>query len=445
MSIREGVTTISRHPPRKTTTRVPPPPDDASSTMPAARKRSGSWMKWLLGAGALAAVCLAALSFSNGRGDAIAPQAERALSRSSSVAAPGLVESESGTLHLSFEIAGKLKSVNVKEGQQVTKGQLLAELVNDDLAARVAVAKADLQVAESEYRVLEGNLKSEELRAQFEVERLKADLDRLKTGARPEELDRAKADVKAAEVEWKRRVNDAKRYADHPTVSSEQERVMTQGLAEITQAQYEAAQSKLRELEAGTRKEDLSKAEAVLKAAEADWSRAKETHESRLMASRGHLDQAQAHVRAAEADLFKTQLCSPIDGVVVWKFRHTGESVMALTPEPVMAVADPGHLRVRADVDEGDFARIRTGMKVRVRAEAFGTKDFYGRVEVVGAAAGQKRFSTGEAKERQDVKVVETIISFDEQPPFKLGLRVTAFFETGSADADKAATIKAKP
>lgn len=428
MSIRESATAVAR---RKTAVRIPPE-DESVPKAAFARKRRGSWVNWAVGAGALLAIGLGIHTFTSGRSDAAPAVSERPQVRSNIVAAPGLAESESGTLNLSFEIAGKLKTVDVKEGQKVTKGQLLAELVNDDLAARLASAKADADVATAELNVLEGNVKTELLRAQFEVDHLRADHDRLKTGARPEELDRARAEVKAAEIEWKRRVNDAQRYKDHPTVSSEQERVMTQGLAEITQAQFEASQSKLRELEAGTRKEDLVKAEALVKAAEADLDRAKDTREARLNAARGHVDQALARTRAAEADLNKTQLRSPIDGVVVWKFRHTGESVLALTPEPVVAVADPAHLRVRADVDEADFARIQPGMKVRVRAEAFGSKDFFGRVDVVGAAAGQKRFSTGEAKERQDVKVVETIVIFDEQPPFKLGLRVTAYFESGA-------------
>ncbi|MCW8132135.1 MAG: HlyD family efflux transporter periplasmic adaptor subunit [Planctomycetota bacterium] len=433
MSVRESATAVAR---RKTAVRLPQEDDSAPKTV-AARKGSGRWLNWAVGAGALLALGLAAHTFSGGRSEA-APAAERPMVRSNIVAAPGLVESVSGTLNLSFEIAGKLKQVDAKEGQPVAKGQLLAELVNDDHAARLAVAKADEAVAEAEYRILDGNVKAELLRAQFEVDRLRADLERLKAGARIEELERARAEVKAAEVEWKRRVNDAQRYKDHPTVSSEQERVMTQGLAEITQAQYEAAQAKLRELEAGTRKEDLAKAEALLKAAAADLDRANETREARLNAARGHVEQARGRTRTAEAELAKTQLRSPVDGVVVWKFRHTGESVLALTPEPVVAVADPVRLRVRADVDEADFARIQPGMRVRVRAEAFGARDFAGRVDVVGASAGQKRFSTGEAKERQDVKVIETIVTFDEQPPFKLGLRVTAYFEPGPQEAERA-------
>lgn len=345
------------------------------------------------------------------------------------VAAPGLVESSGGLRDMAFQMSGQIKQVCVEEGERVKQGQLLAELENEECSARVSGAKAEVGVAEARLKALEGDLEAEWLRAGFEVERLKAEWERLKTGARIEELDRARSEVKAAEIEWKRRANDAKRYEEHPTVSSEQERVMTRGLAEITQAQFEAAQSKLRELEAGTRKEDLAKAEALLKSAEADCARCKGTRDARVAAARQEVEQARAKERMAAAELRKTQLCAPIDGVVVWKFRHPGETVGVLPPERVLTVADVSALRVRADVDEADFAKIRAGQKALVTADAYGGQSFAGRVERVSYAAGEKRFSTGEARERHDVKIVETLITFDQAPPLKLNLRVTVRFD----------------
>ena len=55
-------------------------------------------------------------------------------------------------------------------------------------------------------------------------------------------------------------------------------------------------------------------------------------------------------------------------------------------------------------------------------------------VESISHKTGQKRFSTGEAKEKMDVKIIETIIKFDAPPPanlVKLSLRVRALFEIG--------------
>jgi hypothetical protein len=55
-----------------------------------------------------------------------------------------------------------------------------------------------------------------------------------------------------------------------------------------------------------------------------------------------------------------------------------------------------------------------------------------GTVVLRGSEAGQKRFSTGEAREKMDVKVVQTIVRLetaDKPCPFLLNLRVDVYFE----------------
>ncbi|GMV82901.1 MAG: hypothetical protein AMXMBFR7_40850 [Planctomycetota bacterium] len=344
------------------------------------------------------------------------------------VAAPGLVESISGLLSLAFEIPGKLKTVRVEEGQRVKAGEVLAELANAAQAANAALARADLKVAQAELLALEGDLTGQERQAERAVERAAAEWAMLKAGPRSEELEHARALARAAAAEWKRRLDDARRYVD-PKIASEQQRDLSQGEADVAEAQLAAARAKLRELEAGFRPQEIEKAHALHEAAKADLERLRATRDRRLEAAAGRVEQARAKLAAAETELAKTTLSAPHDGVVIWKYRHAGESVGVLPPEPILAVADPRKVRVRADVDEGDYARIRPGTSARVRAEAFGDRDFLGRVTLVGAAAGRKRFSSGEAKERQDVKIVETLIEFEAPPPFKLGLRVTVQFE----------------
>jgi multidrug resistance efflux pump len=348
--------------------------------------------------------------------------------RPTTIAAPGLVESVTGMLHLAFEIPGKLKCVNAIEGQIVTKGQVLADLVNDDQVARLSMAEAELSVVESEFQTLESNLKADEIQLAREVERYAAEYSMMKAGPRQEVLDHARAMVKAAEIESERRARDAKRYLD-PVGSSDQARDMSQGQALIADAQLHAARAKLKELEVGFRTEEITKARVLYESAKANLERVRQTCPHQLSTARARIEQAIAKKALAAAELVKTRLLAPMDGIVVWKFRHSGESVSAVTPEPVVTIADTRALRVRADVDESDFARIKPGMRVRVRADAFGTQDFPGRVETIGAVAGQKRFSTGEARERHDVKVIETLVTFDVSPPFKPGLRVTAYFE----------------
>ena len=352
------------------------------------------------------------------------------------VAAPGLVEAESGTLHLAFEKGGKIRAVHVAEGQQVKAGQLVAALVNDEETARLAFAFAELKVSEADDHALVSELKAEEIRASREVDRHLAEMELAKAGPRKEEIERARALVKAAEAEYERRKEDAKRYLD-PTISSAQARDLAGGQAQITAAQLAAERAKLKELEAGTRVEEINKIRAIHAAAQANLECAVQTREMRLAASQGRIKQAQARVSLAEAELKRTQLVSPIDGVVIWKFHHAGESVGALPLEPVIGVADPTRLRVRADLDESDYARVKPGQKVLVTCEAYRGQYFPGQVAFVSHSAGQKRFNTGNPRERMDVKVVECVIILENPSPFKLGLPVTAYIDSDALPSAK--------
>src|SRR3974390_3220498 len=67
-----------------------------------------------------------------------------ATSREGLIAAPGRVEAISEEIRVSSELNGRLHSVPVEEGDHVRKGQVLAQLENEDYVARVAEAEAAL-------------------------------------------------------------------------------------------------------------------------------------------------------------------------------------------------------------------------------------------------------------------------------------------------------------
>ena len=60
------------------------------------------------------------------------------------ISAPGRVEAVSEEIRVSSELSGRLRSVPVEEGDRVHKGQVLAQIENDDYVARVSAAEATL-------------------------------------------------------------------------------------------------------------------------------------------------------------------------------------------------------------------------------------------------------------------------------------------------------------
>ena len=319
-----------------------------------------------------------------------------AISRDGLIAAPGRVEAVSEEIRVSSELSGRLKSVSVEEGDRVRRGQVLAQIENDDYTARVSAAEAAL------------------------AER-QAELERTINGARAQERRASQASLKAAEavLENSRREAERRRnLADHQMVSRD-EAERYERAYQVARAEYERAQQEFSLVDADARVEDRRKAEAAVSS-------------------------ARAQLAEARAYLEKTFIRSPLDGLVLRKFRHAGESVSTQFDSPIVTLADDSTPRVRLDVDETDVAKLRVGQPAYVTAEAYGSQKFSGHVIRVGRILGKKNVRTDEPSEHVDTKILETLVQLDTGQSLPLGLRVDAFVQVGSSGTSVPATLEDK-
>ena len=74
-------------------------------------------------------------------------------------------------------------------------------------------------------------------------------------------------------------------------------------------------------------------------------------------------------------------LTAPADGQVLRRDGEVGQFIPA--GQPVFVLGDAGRLRVSAEVDEEDIARVRTGQAVVLRSAALGVKVFDGVVDAI--------------------------------------------------------------
>src|SRR5229473_1955173 len=137
----------------------------------------------LLAAGVLFVLSMANLLRSRGREvSASAPSAPSA--SSTLIAAPGRVEAVSEEIRVSSELSGRLRAVRVEEGDRVQRGQVLAEIENDDYRARVAAAEAELAQREAELRRTVNGARTQERReAEASMQAAKAVLENSKSEA----------------------------------------------------------------------------------------------------------------------------------------------------------------------------------------------------------------------------------------------------------------------
>jgi len=299
------------------------------------------------------------------------------------IAAPGRVEAISEEIRVSSELSGRLKSVNVEEGDRVKRGQVLAELENADYRARVGSAEAELALREAELR-------------------------RTVNGSRAEERREAEAAKQAGRAILENAKSEAERRRGLAArgVISRDEADRYERAYRVAQSEYEQASQRFALVDAEAREEDRAKAEANVAAARAQYEEARAVYEKSL-------------IRA------------PMDGVILRKLRHTGESVSTQFDSPVITMADDSVLRVRLDVDETDVAKLKVGQRAYVTAEAYGDQKFEGRVIRVGRILGKKNVRTDEPTEHVDTKILETVVELKAGERLPLGLRVDGFVVTG--------------
>jgi len=297
------------------------------------------------------------------------------------IAGPGRVEPFSEDIKIGSELSGRLKVVNVEEGDTIHRGEVLAELENADYRAQVESSRANVVAKQAVLR-------------------------KVINGARRQERDEAESSVNEARAVMENSKSELHRRQElfSAGVVSREELDRFAREADVANAKYEAAVQQHALVDDHAREEDQSLAEADLQLAEAQ------------------LDEAQARYG-------KTFIRSPIEGSVLRKHHRSGESVSnsSTVPDPILTIGDRQTLRVRVDVDETDVSKVQVGQKAYVTADAFGKQKFWGHVVRVGQQLGPKNVRTDEPTEKVDTKILETLVELDPGSQLPDGLRVDAF------------------
>jgi HlyD family secretion protein len=253
--------------------------------------------------------------------------------------------------------------------------------------------------------------------------------------------------------------------------------------AAIRRAEAQSARAVLAELVAGSRKEEIAQAEAVLAAAEAESTRAsddfqrqeglyrrevipkqrfdaaravrdtsaaqvRQAREALALTRKGprheRIDQARARLREAEAavtlaneQLGYATLTSPATGVVMAKHIEPGEQVAAGTP--VITIGELENAWVRAYIAETDMGKIKLGQKARIRTDTWPGKTYEGRVTFISSEAEFTPKNVQTQKER--VKLVYRIKITVPNPNMELkpGMPADAQILTGTGDLEPGA------
>ncbi|MGO9110659.1 MAG: HlyD family secretion protein [Thermoguttaceae bacterium] len=222
---------------------------------------------------------------------------------------------------VSPKVSGMIVKLHIREGCQVKKGDVLAELEDVDykvdfLRAQSAVETARQQIAEAQ-------------------------------SSQPKEIGQAEAEMERAKLELAQLKSDFQRshelYCKH---------------AAMSQMEYEASGTKFREAEQHVRSMDYALALMRISLTQ------------KLTAAHTRLEAAEADLVKARRRLENCMVRAPSDGTILKKNAEEGNLV---NPEAfsVCELANLSELEVELAIQERDICKLKTGQRCKIRTEAF--------------------------------------------------------------------------
>jgi HlyD family secretion protein len=301
---------------------------------------------------------------------------------------------------ISFKLPGRLTALNVREGMEVRKGFVVAELDRESLLRQKDRDAAALNGAQS--ALVQHNTAIEHMRVSIdrELDLRRADLaaaearlKELEAGSRPQEIRQARAQLDDATLwqeqarrDWER-AQQLFKNEDISAAQHDQYRVRFES-ASMTLRQ---ARERLALIEEGPRQETIEAARAQVARAQAAIGLAEagridlKRREQDLAGRRAEIDRARANLAVIEAQLADTTVASPIDGVVLVKSAEQGEVQAA--GAVVATIGDLARPWLRAYISETDLGKVKLGAKVKLTTDSFPGKAYHGRVSFISSVA----------------------------------------------------------
>ena len=282
---------------------------------------------------------------------------------------------------LAFQAAGRLKQINVKEGDAVHAGDLLASLDTTMLDLQVTQAQAALDTAQARADALKNPSASDVAAAQANVASTEAALAQLKTPT-TNDLKIAKADLDNAQAA----LNQAQSAYDRIGGDTNPFGGMTPQALALQQASNNY-QKALAAFNAKTNPSDaqLKQAQAAIDQAQAALARLTNPSANDLKTAQAAVMQAQAALDLAKQNVANAKIVAPSDGTVVWLGPHLGESIAPNAP--AVTIADLSHMQVQIGVDENTLAQLKLGQAATITADALPGKTFTGHISKIGLLA----------------------------------------------------------
>lgn len=291
---------------------------------------------------------------------------------------------------LAFEGSGRIKALNVQEGDRVQEGQVLAVLDTQALDIQSKQAQAQLVVQQQA-------------------------VDEQDAGTRPEEIAQAKAQVVSVQAQLDKATKDLQRYqalfnSTGGKAISKQEIDGAQSNVNTAIASVKERQANLVLLEKGARKEDRTAAKA-------------------------QVDVTKANLDLMQYKIAQSQLRSPVNAVVRARLQEVGDMTTAQKTVYTLALTNPKWVRVYAN--EADLSEIKIGSTAQVIRDSKPSQPIQGTIGYISSVA-EFTPKTVQTEDIRTTLVYEVRVYVqDPNDQLKMGQPVTVKMAKASAHTEQ--------
>jgi HlyD family secretion protein len=104
-----------------------------------------------------------------------------------------------------------------------------------------------------------------------------------------------------------------------------------------------------------------------------------------------------------------------------------GQTVAPSAEFQLITLGDLTALRVKAEIEERDAAKVRLDQKVSIKSDAFPDQEFEGKVIAIAPSLTPPKLGARGFRQRSDVDVLEFTVELPGQMPLVPGMRVDVY------------------
>jgi membrane fusion protein (multidrug efflux system) len=310
---------------------------------------------------------------------------------------------------IAAQVGGSVAKVSVADNQQVEAGAELVTIDPRDYEIALKRAEASLADARAEAAAARATGQITSTTATSQVSSAQGGVSQAESGISEAEHGVEVARARLLTAQARQREQEAN------AVKATRDVERLKGLLakdEIAQQQFDAAVAAAAAATAGVEsaRAQVTEAEASIRASQSRLTQARvgrdqagadlrtaETAPQQVVASNARAEAASARValaevavKQAELNLQRTTVTAPVAGIVSKKAVEQGQIIQP--GQPLMTVIPLDRVWITANFKETQLKDMRVGQAVTIEVDAYGGREFNGKVESIAAATGS-RFS----------------------------------------------------